>query len=49
MSFKIYKNSVEFLITRDDIRSKMVYAEWSLRMFAGSRTHAVSFFKIGSY
>lgn len=27
----------------------MVYAEWSLRMFAGSRTHAVSFFKIGSY
>lgn len=34
---------------RDDIRSKMVYAEWSLRMFAGSRTHAISFFKIGSY
>ncbi|OOQ24026.1 hypothetical protein B0X59_00620 [Helicobacter pylori] len=41
-SFKVYKNSVKSLITRDDIRSKMVYAEWSLRMFAGSRTHAVS-------
>ncbi|ADO02673.1 hypothetical protein HPSJM_05535 [Helicobacter pylori SJM180] len=48
-SFKVYKNSVKSLITRDDIRSKMVYAEWSLRMFAGSRTHAVSFFKIGSH
>ncbi len=23
----------------------MVYAEWSLRMFAGSRTHAVSFLR----
>ncbi|GLP06044.1 hypothetical protein HpBGD49_13640 [Helicobacter pylori] len=43
MSFKIYKNSVKFLITRDDFRSKMVYAEWSLRMFAGPRMHAVSF------
>ncbi len=45
-SFKIYKNSVKFLITRDDIRSKMVYAEWSLRMFAGFRTHAVSFLRL---
>ncbi|OPG39421.1 hypothetical protein BGL68_04910 [Helicobacter pylori] len=45
-SFKIYKNSVKSLITRDDIRSKMVYAEWSLRMFAGSRTHAVSFLRL---
>ncbi|MFT2646598.1 hypothetical protein, partial [Helicobacter pylori] len=44
-SFKIYKNSVKSLITRDDIRSKMVYAEWSLRMFVGSRTHAVSFLR----
>ncbi len=24
----------------------MVYAEWSLRMFAGSRTHAVSFLRL---
>ncbi|WP_232728732.1 hypothetical protein [Helicobacter pylori] len=48
-SFKIHKNSVKFLITRDDVRSKMAYAEWSLRMFAGSRTYAISFFKIGSY
>lgn len=23
----------------------MVYAEWSLRMFVGSRTHAVSFLR----
>ncbi|GAA8019296.1 hypothetical protein JP0557_10630 [Helicobacter pylori] len=23
----------------------MVYAEWNLRMFAGSRTHAVSFLR----
>ncbi|GAA8161480.1 hypothetical protein HpDR143_14290 [Helicobacter pylori] len=45
-SFKIYKNSVKFLITRDDIRSKMVYAEWSLGMFAGSRAHAVSFLRL---
>ncbi len=45
-SFKIHKNSVKFLITRDDVRSKMVYAEWSLRMFAGSRTHAVSFLRL---
>ncbi|GAA7175170.1 hypothetical protein HpCK101_27840 [Helicobacter pylori] len=45
MSFKIYKNSVKSLITRDDIRSKMVYAEWSLRMFASSRVHAVSFLR----
>lgn len=45
-SFKVYKNSVKSLITRDDIRSKMVYAEWSLRMFAGSRTHAVSFLRL---
>ncbi|GAA8836187.1 hypothetical protein VN1336_12190 [Helicobacter pylori] len=45
MSFKVYKNSVKSLITRDDIRSKMVYAEWSLRMFAGFRTHAVSFLR----
>uniref|UniRef100_UPI001E5098E9 hypothetical protein n=1 Tax=Helicobacter pylori TaxID=210 RepID=UPI001E5098E9 len=41
----IHKNSVKSLITRDDIRSKMVYAEWSLRMFVGSRTHAVSFLR----
>ncbi|GAA7147319.1 hypothetical protein HpBGD45_13530 [Helicobacter pylori] len=46
MSFKVYKNSVKFLTTRDDIRSKMVYAEWSLRMFIGSRTHAVSFLRL---
>ncbi|GAA9505002.1 hypothetical protein UBN24_14090 [Helicobacter pylori] len=46
MSFKVYKNSVKFLITRDDVRSKMVYAEWSLRMFVGSRTHAVSFLRL---
>ncbi|GAA8824875.1 hypothetical protein HpRN126_14760 [Helicobacter pylori] len=46
MSFKIYKNSVKFLVTRDNIRSKMVYAEWSLRMFVGSRTHAVSFLRL---
>ncbi|GHQ51139.1 hypothetical protein VN0363_14060 [Helicobacter pylori] len=46
MSFKIYKNSVKSLITRDDIRSKMVYAEWSLRMFVDSRTHAVSFLRL---
>lgn len=45
-SFKIHKNSVKFLITRDDIRSKMVYAEWGLRMFAGFRTHAVSFLRL---
>ncbi|GAA8341991.1 hypothetical protein HpDR28_08330 [Helicobacter pylori] len=45
-SFKIYKNSVKFLITRDDIRSKMVYAEWSLGMFAGSRVHVVSFLRL---
>ncbi|GAA8332445.1 hypothetical protein HpKG99_03270 [Helicobacter pylori] len=45
MSFKVYKNSVKSLITRDDIRSKMVYAGWSLRMFVGSRTHAVSFLR----
>ncbi|PDX16653.1 hypothetical protein BB414_06460 [Helicobacter pylori] len=45
-SFKIHKNSVKSLITRDDIRSKMVYAEWSLRMFAGFRTHAVSFLRL---
>ncbi len=45
-SFKVHKNSVKFLITRDDIRSKMVYAEWSLRMFAGFRTHAVSFLRL---
>ncbi|GAA7896335.1 hypothetical protein HpMS204_11600 [Helicobacter pylori] len=44
-SFKVYKNSVKSLITRDDIRSKMVYAEWSLRMFASSGTHAVSFLR----
>ncbi|GAA7545135.1 hypothetical protein JP0017_11810 [Helicobacter pylori] len=44
-SLKIHKNSVKFLITRDDIRSKMVYAEWNLRMFVGSRTHAVSFLR----
>ncbi len=24
----------------------MVYAEWSLRMFTGSRTHAVSFLRL---
>lgn len=24
----------------------MVYAEWSLRMFAGSGTHAVSFLRL---
>ncbi len=24
----------------------MVYAEWSLRMFAGFRTHAVSFLRL---
>lgn len=42
-SFKIYKDSVKFLFTRDGIRSKMVCAEWSLRMFVNSRTHAVSF------
>ncbi|GAA9253310.1 hypothetical protein TH0058_13160 [Helicobacter pylori] len=46
MSFKIYKNSVKFLVTRENIRSKMVYAEWSLRMFVGSRTHAVSFLRL---
>ncbi|GAA7104278.1 hypothetical protein HpBGD16_13690 [Helicobacter pylori] len=46
MSFKIHKNSVKSLITRDDIRSKMVYAEWSLRMFAGSRMHVVSFLRL---
>ncbi|GAA9522535.1 hypothetical protein UBN32_09440 [Helicobacter pylori] len=46
MSFKVYKNSVKFLITRDDVRSKMVYAEWSLRMFVGFRTHAVSFLRL---
>ncbi|GAA8377476.1 hypothetical protein HpNP29_09580 [Helicobacter pylori] len=45
-SFKIHKNSVKFLITRDDIRPKMVYAEWSLRMFAGSRTYAISFLRL---
>lgn len=45
-SFKVHKNSVKFLITRDDIRSKMVYAEWSLRMFAGFRTHTVSFLRL---
>ncbi len=45
-SFKIHKNSVKSLITRDDFRSKMVYAEWSLRMFAGFRTHAVSFLRL---
>ncbi|GAA7833131.1 hypothetical protein HpMS158_09450 [Helicobacter pylori] len=43
---KIYKNSVKFLIKRDDIRSKMVYAEWSLRIFVGSRVHAVSFLRL---
>ncbi|GAA9847428.1 hypothetical protein VN0597_10450 [Helicobacter pylori] len=46
MSFKVYKNSVKYLITRDDVRFKMVYAEWSLRMFAGFRTHAVSFLRL---
>ncbi|GAA7903618.1 hypothetical protein HpBT0391_10090 [Helicobacter pylori] len=45
-SFKIHKNSVKFLITRDDIRPKMVYTEWSLRMFAGSRTYAISFLRL---
>ncbi|GAA8661931.1 hypothetical protein KYTH86_14610 [Helicobacter pylori] len=45
-SFKIHKNSVKFLITRDDVRSKMVCAEWGLRMFAGSRVHAVSFLRL---
>ncbi|GHR47454.1 hypothetical protein JP0098_14290 [Helicobacter pylori] len=44
-SFKVHRNSVKFPITRDDIRSKMVYAEWSLRVFVGSRTHAVSFLR----
>ncbi len=46
LSLKVHKNSVKFLITRDDIRSKMVYAEWSLRMFAGFRTHAISFLRL---